>query len=49
MQTRILGSNGLEVSLRNSKKVYSTAKKLEPQRKTTFAAFALPLYRFLKM
>jgi hypothetical protein len=27
---------------RNNKKMYRTAKKIEPQRKTTFAALTLP-------
>jgi hypothetical protein len=32
---------------RNNEKVYLTAKKIEPQRKTSFAALALPLHFIL--
>jgi hypothetical protein len=32
----------LAMRQRNSEKVYFTAKKIEPQRKTTFAALAVP-------
>jgi hypothetical protein len=42
-------SSNSAIPQRDSEKVYPTAKKIEPQRKTTFAARVLPLQRFLKL